>query len=91
MKETNKVQKLKLKRNQTSARYFYESLRAEIEAAQDGKLGVPGLGVFIIKATSKEVGGQQVTGKRIILRLSDPSARRHGGKHAGEASQKPGA
>jgi hypothetical protein len=84
MKNTKKAQTLKLKRNQKSARYFYESLRAEIEAVQDGKLRVPGLGVFTIKATSKEVDGQPVSGKRIILRLSDPSARRQGDATAGE-------
>jgi len=42
--KNKKIQSLKLKRNQKSARYFYELLRAEIEAAQDGKLRVPGLG-----------------------------------------------
>ena len=91
MKKPKKTKNLKLKRNQTSSRYFYESLRAEIEAVQDDKLRVPGLGVFTIKATSKEVDGQLVTGKRIILRLSNPGARRRGNATAGESEPEAGA
>jgi hypothetical protein len=73
-----KPKKLQLKRNQKSSRYFFEKLRQEIEATSEGKLRVPGLGIFIVKTTNKEKEGQAVSTKRILLRLSGGETGRRG-------------
>jgi hypothetical protein len=54
----------------------FSSLRSEIEAAENGKIRAPGLGVFIIKTATKEVEGQVVTAKRVKLRLAGGKGRK---------------
>jgi len=62
-------------RKQT-AKAGLRALRSKIEATENGKVRVRGLGVFIIKTSTKEVEGQVVTSKRVKLRLAGNKARK---------------
>jgi hypothetical protein len=70
---TNKNSQKKLQRLLKDS---FGALRSEIEATENGKVRVRGLGVFIIKTVTKGVEGQVVTSKRVKLRLAGGKARK---------------
>jgi hypothetical protein len=47
-------------------------VRKQLEDMDDGRLPAPGLGVFVVRTTTKEKDGQSVTRKRITLKLKKP-------------------
>ncbi len=59
----------KRKQGKAGARRALAALRQQIEATENGKVRAPGLGVFIVKTTTREAEGHSITRRRVVLRM----------------------
>ncbi len=87
--KSRKPQTIKLAEGTRLNKQTLAAIRNQIDATENGRIRVPGLGLLVVKTVEKEKEGHTLTSKIIRLRLSGTERLRRAAEAGAEPSQQP--